>query len=199
MQEPPFQCTWNDSGEIAYYESIRANRNNSLRLPRNLCEILPYATEDSFIRRNLKKKGIEDICQMGKITTAVLTLHYSEEKFQNHLIAARSNQQVSKVSQILHLKLVNHFLKEDIIFVLFLALKQKISARRNRCFRFSVQHKTICKERIELLIIQIVETVLHEVRSDIVRSQVVGLRYVPPGERATSQPRSLESSVAPGV
>lgn len=88
---------------------------------------------------------------MSKITTAVLTLHYSEEKFQNHLIAARSNQQVSKVSQILHLKLVNHFLKEDIIFILFLALKQKISARRNRCFRFPVQRETICKERIELL------------------------------------------------
>lgn len=26
MQEPPFRC-WSDSGEIAYYESIRANRD----------------------------------------------------------------------------------------------------------------------------------------------------------------------------
>lgn len=33
-------CTWNDSDEIAYYESIRVNRN----VPRNLREIPPPAT-----------------------------------------------------------------------------------------------------------------------------------------------------------
>jgi len=54
MQEPPFRCTWSDSGEIAYYESVRANRDVPRNLPR---DFPPRATGGFAVKRDLKKEG----------------------------------------------------------------------------------------------------------------------------------------------